>query len=607
MRAPALAAVTAALALAARGAAAAKEVSALDVCGTDGCTRIDDRAVLRGFEQGSELAEAAPTGLHRSYELRVRVRNDTAAPVTGWKTQWLPGAHLIAFDDGQPGATFTPVGRRSSARWPAPPAAIRRGRPAVTRRPRPPPPASPRSSPRRRRARSRARRDRRCWPGRASPQSSWWPPARGAPAELRSACARSPPSRSSPPRPWRRPGAASGTRRRPRPAATSCVLRAGAERTLTLGAGAARALPAGQPAAGWRSLYTATPAAPDTTVARIDVATGRTMGSLRLPGRWTLPATVIGGAPEPPPRTGARWSSRARARARPVRAGRCLAAPAAAHGRAARPLRLRRHRQRRQPDVPHPAARGRPLPRAQLRPRARRAHARRRDRQARGRVADGGPARRARGAGRRAVGLHAVPKDEGPFVHALNTEGYALCIDLPAAARSGPAAAREWGLALAPGDGVLYAANPALGLVVAIDADEGRSSAPPHPPRRDRRAPRLAVAPDGATCTSRARRRRRRRHRDAVAARHAAARPPRQRGARARAAPLRPGRRRGDARRGQRPVARRTATSAPAAASPPWCRRGRSSVSACGAARPKASPREGARGGGAKAPTRRAG
>ena len=38
------------------------------------------------------------------------------------------------------------------------------------------------------------------------------------------------------------------------------VLRAGAERTLTLGAGAARALPAGQPAAGWRSLYTATPA-----------------------------------------------------------------------------------------------------------------------------------------------------------------------------------------------------------------------------------------------------------------------------------------------------------------------------------------------------------
>jgi hypothetical protein len=110
MRAPALAAAaTAALALSAPGAAAAKEVSALDVCGSDGCTRITDRAVLRGFEQGTELAEAAPAGRHRSYELRVRVRDDTGASVAGWKTLWLPGAHLIVFDDGQPGATFTPA------------------------------------------------------------------------------------------------------------------------------------------------------------------------------------------------------------------------------------------------------------------------------------------------------------------------------------------------------------------------------------------------------------------------------------------------------------------------------------------------------------------
>ena len=98
------------------------------------------------------------------------------------------------------------------------------------------------------------------------------------------------------------------------------------------------------------------------------------------------------------------------------------------------------------------------------------------------------------------MGLHAVPKDEGPFVHALNTEGFALCIDLPAAARSGPAAAREWGLALAPGDGDLYAANPALGLVVEIDADEGRVRARRRIPRGAIGAPpRLAVAPDGAT------------------------------------------------------------------------------------------------------------
>ena len=148
-------------------------------------------------------------------------------------------------------------------------------------------------------------------------------------------------------------------------------------------------------------------------------------------------------------------------------------------------------------------------------------------------------------------------KDEGPFVHALNTEGFALCIDLPAAARSGPAAAREWGLALAPGDGVLYAANPALGLVVAIDADEGRILRTGRIPRGAIGAPpRLAVAPDGATLyVPSARRRRRRRHGDPVAARHAAARPSRQRRARARPAPLRPGRRGGDARRRQRPGA----------------------------------------------------
>jgi hypothetical protein len=109
MRAPLLLAATAALAL--PGAAAAKEISAIDVCGTDGCTRIVDRAVLRGFEQGTELAEAAPAGRHSAYELRVRIRvpDEQAASDTGWTSLWLPGAHLIAFDNGEPGATFTPV------------------------------------------------------------------------------------------------------------------------------------------------------------------------------------------------------------------------------------------------------------------------------------------------------------------------------------------------------------------------------------------------------------------------------------------------------------------------------------------------------------------
>ena len=101
--------VAAAAALALPATAGAKEVTGLDVCGTDGCTRIADRSVLRGFEQGSELAEAAPAGRHSSYLLRVRIRDDTGASRTGWTTLWLPSVHLIAFDDGQPGATFTPA------------------------------------------------------------------------------------------------------------------------------------------------------------------------------------------------------------------------------------------------------------------------------------------------------------------------------------------------------------------------------------------------------------------------------------------------------------------------------------------------------------------
>jgi hypothetical protein len=107
MRSPVVLAALVALALPA--VAGAKEIIALEVCGTDGCTRIADRSVLRGFEQGSELAEAPPAGRHRSYALRVRVRDEAGVERTGWSTFWLPSAHLIAFDDGQPGATFTPA------------------------------------------------------------------------------------------------------------------------------------------------------------------------------------------------------------------------------------------------------------------------------------------------------------------------------------------------------------------------------------------------------------------------------------------------------------------------------------------------------------------
>jgi hypothetical protein len=89
-------------------------------------------------------------------------------------------------------------------------------------------------------------------------------------------------------------------------------------------------------------------------------------------------------------------------------------------------------------------------------------------------------------------------KAEGPFVHALNTDGYALCIDLPRAARSGDDAARQWGLGLAPAAATLYAANPATGAAVAIaTGNDPRVRATGHFPRGAiGAAARLAVSPD---------------------------------------------------------------------------------------------------------------
>jgi hypothetical protein len=102
--------VVLALALAVPAAAAAKEVTSIDLCGSDGCTRIADHAALRAFEQGSAMAAAAPADPQRSYLLRVRLREGDAASVHGWTSRWLPSAGLIASEDGPGNFVFTPVG-----------------------------------------------------------------------------------------------------------------------------------------------------------------------------------------------------------------------------------------------------------------------------------------------------------------------------------------------------------------------------------------------------------------------------------------------------------------------------------------------------------------
>ena len=279
------------------------------------------------------------------------------------------------------------------------------------------------------------------------------------------------------------------------------LLRAGAERTLALGAGSPRALPAGQPAAGWRSLYTATPTGAATTVARVDVASGRTLGSLRLPGRWTLPATVIGGAPDAATadgrtlvlaRAGARTTRFALLDASLRRPPRTVALPGRFAFDAISPDARRMFLIEQRPGG-HYLVRDYDLLRDELMPGAIV------DKAEPDEPMEGRPVARAvPAAGPWVYTLYR--KDSGPFVHALNTEGFALCIDLPAAARSGPAAAGEWGLVLGPGDGTLYAANPALGLVVEIDAREpGVRRTARIPSGAIGAAPRLAIAPDGGT------------------------------------------------------------------------------------------------------------
>ena len=56
-----------------------------------------------------------------------------------------------------------------------------------------------------------------------------------------------------------------------------------------------------------------------------------------------------------------------------------------------------------------------------------------------------------------------------PFIHALNTtDGWAVCIDLPATARNDQEAAAQWGLAASTDWTTVYAANAALGRVSEV-------------------------------------------------------------------------------------------------------------------------------------------
>jgi hypothetical protein len=253
---------------------------------------------------------------------------------------------------------------------------------------------------------------------------------------------------------------------------------------------AARSLPAGQPAPGWRALYTATPAPGGATrVAAVDLRGGRTVASQVLAGRWSLPSTVAGTAPDALSpdgttlvlaRTGPARSSFALLDAGLRRRPRVVSLRGAfAYDAIAPTAGLLYLIEERSGDGPgHYRVRAFDLMKGRLRP---------------GVIVDktelgqpsmsGEPTSRAASADGSWVYTLYRNAAKGPFVHALGaTDGIAICIDLPHAARSPDAVARAWGLALAPAEDVLYAANPVLGLIVEIDA--GR-----HQVRRTARLP----------------------------------------------------------------------------------------------------------------------
>jgi hypothetical protein len=107
VRIPALA--LAAVALALPAAAAAKEVTAVSVCGAHACTRLTDRAALDAFMHAGGLAEEAPSEPQRSYLLRVRVDEPGTDYSDTWTSRWLPDAGLIASREDGGGLVFTGV------------------------------------------------------------------------------------------------------------------------------------------------------------------------------------------------------------------------------------------------------------------------------------------------------------------------------------------------------------------------------------------------------------------------------------------------------------------------------------------------------------------
>jgi hypothetical protein len=102
-------AIILALALAFPAAAAAKEITRVDVCGVAGCGHVTDHDAVQAFIEGDDMAAAAPRGAQPSYRLKIFVRDDAGKVIQGWTSHWLPAAGVVAFEDGPGEFLFSPV------------------------------------------------------------------------------------------------------------------------------------------------------------------------------------------------------------------------------------------------------------------------------------------------------------------------------------------------------------------------------------------------------------------------------------------------------------------------------------------------------------------
>ena len=98
MRTPLVLLAIAAVALGPAAAASAKEISAVKVCGADGCHDVTDQATMAVTDGGPPTAwpdEATPF-----YRVKISVKGENGETVPGWSFQCVPSAEKIQFEDG---------------------------------------------------------------------------------------------------------------------------------------------------------------------------------------------------------------------------------------------------------------------------------------------------------------------------------------------------------------------------------------------------------------------------------------------------------------------------------------------------------------------------